>query len=66
LSTEPKHRQKLYGSLYYLLDEMDLADLPDEQYWKLYAVLNKMVPRFMSRFPVFGGDLPSKGRPFDG
>lgn len=42
------------GSIF-LLDEMDLADVPDDQYWELYAVLDKMVSDFRSRFPDFGG-----------
>lgn len=56
--------EALWG-LYYLLDEMDVADGPQEQYWELYAVLNKMVSSFRARFPDFGGDLPSEGRPIE-
>jgi len=54
-----------FWGLYFLLDEMDLADVPDDQYWELYAVLNKMVSDFRSRFPDFGGGLPSEGRPLE-
>ncbi len=49
----------------FLLDEMDLADVPDDQYWELYAVLKKMVSDFESRFPDFGGGLPPEGRPLE-
>lgn len=56
--------EALWG-LYFLLDEMDLADVPDDQYWELYAVLNKMVSDFGSRFPDFGGGLPPEGRPLE-
>lgn len=51
--------------LFYLLDEMDLADIPEEQYWALYAVLNAMVTSFKSRFPNAGIRLPSEGRPVE-
>lgn len=51
--------------LSYLLDEMDLADIPEEQYWALYAVLNTMVTSFRSRFPNAGRDLPPEGRPME-
>ena len=57
--------EALYG-LYYLLDEMDLADIPEEQYWELSAILNKMVSNFRSRFPGFGGDLPPESRSLEG
>jgi hypothetical protein len=56
--------EALWG-LYYLLDEMDLAGVLDDQYWELYAVLNKMVSDFRSRFPDFGGRLPPEGRPLE-
>ncbi len=54
--------EALFG-LWYLLDEMDLADMPEEYYWELYAVLNKMVSNFRFRFPDFRGDLPPQGHP---
>jgi hypothetical protein len=42
-----------------------LAGVLDDQYWELYAVLNKMVSDFRSRFPDFGGRLPPEGRPLE-
>jgi hypothetical protein len=46
----------------FLFDEMGLAGVPDDQYWELYAVLNKIVSDFRSRFPDFGSGLPPEGR----
>jgi len=54
-----------FWGVYYLLDEMDLADIPENQYWELYAVLNKMTSNFRLRFPNFGGNLPPEGRPVE-
>ena len=53
--------EALYG-LWYLLDEMDLADTPEEYYQELYTILDKMVRDHKARFPDFGGDLPPESR----
>jgi hypothetical protein len=56
--------EALFG-LWYLLDEMDLADTPKEYYWELQAVLNKMVHDHRARFPDFAGNLPPESRSAD-
>lgn len=58
-------QEEALWSLFYLLDAVDLADFPEEIYWELYSVHNKMVVDYKSRFPNHGNLPPEGQRPED-